>query len=594
MPTFPPNLFSPTQQEILEALSTEQWFWIHGYATARLGASVPESAVAEPGFSRELTVLYGTESGNCESLAERAVAKATESGFAPRAVNMADVTPEALSGMENLLVIVSTWGEGDPPSAAETFHKSFMSKRVDLSRTRFSVCGLGDTSYANFCQTGKEFDSRLDQLGARRVHSRVDCDVDFEEPFARWITTALASLKAFDAVGELDPASIATSPGPVNAPAVEYGKKNPFPSALKDRVLLNGRGSAKETFHYEFDLVGSSFTYEPGDALAVVPSNHPEMVDQIIRVGKFDPATLVPAAGGEEKPLRDALLTDYDITSASAAFLRKLNEFVGNDELGRLLAPEQKDELKSFLWGRQIIDIIELFCNRKFSPKDFVGILRKLPPRLYSIASSLKAHPDEVHLTVATVRYSTYGRNRLGVASAFLAERVDLGQTVPVYLHHNKNFRLPEDPATPVIMVGPGTGIAPFRAFVEDRAAVGATGKNWLFFGDQHFLYDFLYQLEWQSWLKKGLLERLDLAFSRDQQQKIYVQHRMLENGRQIWEWLDNGAHFYVCGDASRMANDVHQALLEIARSEGGLSEDGAADWIAGLKKAKRYQRDVY
>ncbi len=377
-------------------------------------------------------------------------------------------------------------------------------------------------------------------------------------------------------------------------PAVAYGKKHPFNAPLKERILLNGTGSAKETFHYEIGLEGSGLDYLPGDALAVIPSNPPEMVDLILQATRLAADAEVDNGKGATVTLREALIHHYDITAASSAFLRKYNTLAEHRDLTALMAPDQKEELRGFLYGRQIIDIVEAFYDKPFGAADFVSTLRKMPPRLYSIASSLKAHPDEVHLTVASVRYNTHGRNRVGVASTYLAERIEIGETLPIYMHHNKNFRLPEDPDTPVIMVGPGTGIAPFRAFLQEREALAAKGKNWLFFGDQHYLTDFLYQLELQNWYRSGLLTRLDVAFSRDQKQKVYVQHQMLKQADALWGWLQQGAHFYVCGDANRMAGDVHQALVQIAQKVGGLDAEAAESYYKDLKKQKRYQRDVY
>ena len=604
----------PTQRQRLatafESLSREQLFWLSGFLAGQLSAApahetAAAAAVAAPPAARprQLTVLYGTESGNSEGLAMEAKRRAEQQGLKPTLWNMADIEPNKLAGTEDLLVIVSTWGEGDPPSPIEDFHGKFMSDTAPrLEGTRFSVLALGDTSYEHFCKIGKDYDKRLAELGAERIHPRTDCDVDFEEPFVKWIDGALAELMAASAPS---PAAVASNGSSVNmaaglttaATAVEplrYDKKNPFPSRLKEKVLLNGRGSTKETYHYEFDLEGSGLQYIPGDSLALTPRNDPKMVELILGATGLNPDAKVSAPDGDEVPLHEALLKHYDITGASTAFLKKWNALAKNDDLSAFLEPDRKEALKDLLWGRQIIDMIEAFPVEGLTAAVFTGALRKLPPRLYSIASSQKAHPDEVHLTVATVRYHTHGRQRGGVASTFLADHLGVGEATPVFIHTNKNFRLPEDPATPIIMVGPGTGIAPFRAFIEERAATGATGKNWLFFGDQRFLYDFLYQTEWQDYKKRGLLERIDLAFSRDQAHKVYVQHRITEQGADLYRWLMDGAYFYVCGDASRMAGDVHNALLQVAQTFGGHGPDSAEDWLKQLKKEKRYQRDVY
>lgn len=356
--------------------------------------------------------------------------------------------------------------------------------------------------------------------------------------------------------------------------------------------MLNGRGSAKETIHLEISLEGSGLSYEAGDALAVVPTNCPEVVADLLKAGKWTNSNTVAAPDGSTGPMGDVLQQYYDITGLSKTIISKYNEIAANDRLTALLA--DKEALASYVYGREIADLLADYPIADLAPGDFVGILRKLPPRLYSIASSPKAHPGEVHLTVAAVRYQAHGKKRKGVCSTYLAERVQTGGTIPVYTHHNKNFKLPADNDTPIIMVGPGTGIAPFRSFIEERSAIGAKGKNWLFFGDQHFTTDFLYQLEWQQYLREGLLTRIDTAFSRDQEEKVYVQNRMLEAGKDLYDWLENGASFYVCGDASRMANDVHQALISIISTHGGKSQEDAEAYIKKLQKDRRYCRDVY
>ena len=407
--------------------------------------------------------------------------------------------------------------------------------------------------------------------------------MDYEDPFQGWLKGAL------DAFGPVSGASVAAAA--VGGPALSsaYGKKNPYPAELLDAVLLNGKGSAKETWHFEFSLAGSGMAYEPGDALAVQPMNAPDVVGAVLAAAKVDGSE--PVAG---KTLFDALREDYDITALSRAVLVKLAEATGSAPLQSLLAEDAKDKLKEYVEGRQIVDALEDFAPKGLSAESLTGVLRKLPVRLYSIASSPLAHPDEVHLTVAALRYQTHGKSRKGVCSTYLPDLVKPGDTARVFVQPNKNFRLPASGDVPVIMVGPGTGIAPFRAFVEHRAATGAKGRNWLFMGDQHYLYDFLYQLEWQDYLKDGVLSRLDVAFSRDQPEKVYVQHKLREQAKEVYGWLQEGAHFYVCGDASRMAKDVHDVLLSIVRSEGGMSEEKALEYVEQLKKSGRYQRDVY
>ena len=375
---------------------------------------------------------------------------------------------------------------------------------------------------------------------------------------------------------------------------VVYDKKNPFPSTLKRRVLLNREGSAKETLHLELCLAGSGLEYLPGDSMAIVPTNSPEIVGQVIEAGEFDAGETVELKGGKTKPLGEAFATDLNITGITKNVLKKYNAFAQSEKIETLLNPENKAALDDYLRGREVIDMLTDFPVPGLAASDFCGTLRKLLPRLYSIASSPKAHPGEVHLTVAVLRYHSHGRDREGVCSTYTADRVNEGTTMPVFRHYDKNFKLPEDGATPIIMVGPGTGIAPFRAFVEERAATGAIGKSWLFFGDQHRATDYLYGDEWDRYLAEGRLSRIDLAFSRDQAEKVYVQHRMLEHGAELYTWLRNGAVFYVCGDASRMAKDVHEALISITEKEGEKSRADAEVWVKQLQTDKRYLRDVY
>ena len=373
-----------------------------------------------------------------------------------------------------------------------------------------------------------------------------------------------------------------------------YDKKNPFPSTLKRRMPLNKVGSTKETLHLELCLASSGLEYLPGDSLAIVPTNSSQVVGQLLEAGGFDAGEMVGLRGGETKPLGEVFETELNITGVTKNVLKKYNVFAQSEKIETLLNPENEAALDDYLRGREVIDMITDFPVSGLAASGFCGTLRKLLPRLYSIASSPKAHPGEVHLTVAVLRYHSHGRDREGVCSTYTADRVNEGGTMPVFLHYDKNFKLPEDGATPIIMVGPGTGIAPFRAFVEERTVTGATGKSWLFFGDQHRATDYLYGDEWDRYLAEGRLSRIDLAFSRDQSEKVYVQHRMLEHGAELYSWLSNGAVFYVCGDASRMAKDVHEALISIAEKEGGKSRDDAEAWVKQLQTEKRYLRDVY
>ena len=373
----------------------------------------------------------------------------------------------------------------------------------------------------------------------------------------------------------------------------KYSRKNPYPAELLKRVKLNAEGSAKETIHLEFKLEEAALTYEAGDSLAVLAHNADDVVQDIITLTKLNSSSLVKIKG-ESYTLLESLTSKLDITALSLSVIKRYNELIKDNQLEELLKPENKNDLQDYISGREIIDLLYEFPAEELSADALISIMRKLPSRLYSIASSPKAHPQEVHLTVGVVRYHTHGRERKGVCSTFLAERIFKGSKAEVFVTTNKKFKLPVNNETPIIMVGPGTGIAPFRAFIEERKATNATGKNWLFFGDQHYSTDFLYQSEWQNYLNEGILTKLDVAFSRDQKEKIYVQNRMLDNSRELFAWLEKGAYFYVCGDATRMANDVDDALHDIIEKEGGLEQEDAKAYVKKLKDEKRYLRDVY
>jgi len=369
-----------------------------------------------------------------------------------------------------------------------------------------------------------------------------------------------------------------------------YSKSNPYSSGLLvNRVMTEG--SDKETRHFEFSLQDSGLSYEPGDSLGVLPVNCSEVVDDLLSVLGFS-GTEPVQIGEESFSLKDTLLHKFACTVLSKIQIKKFNDIARVPALEELLKIENKNDLVDYMWGRELIDLFKEYPQQGLAVEDFVSLLRPMPPRLYSIASSLKAHSEEVHLTVAVVRYDSHGRKRKGVCSSYLAERV--GETIPCYFHPNKNFKLPAVQNAPIIMVGPGTGIAPFRAFIEERMATGATGKNWLFFGDRSQKTDYLYGEEWIRYQKEGILNELDLAWSRDQEEKVYVQHKMLERGAELWNWIQEGALFYVCGDASRMAKDVDQALRTIAQEHGSMSEEDSAVWIKSLQKEKRYLKDVY
>lgn len=589
--------------QLLPTLTPEQLTWLSGYlagllAAHRAGSGTPaaalQTAAGTPAAAAprpKVHIAYGTESGNAEALADTTASQLKSRGYQAEVSNLADLQPDQLPAMSPLLVIVSTWGDGDPPDAVVDFHAALMDDDApSLDGLEFAVCALGDTSYTQFCQTGKDFDRRLEELGGRRLADREDCDLDFEQPWQVWldrVTAALAQRAPTAAAPASTPAMAA-----VAAPSA-FGKGHPFPAPVVNRVLLSAPGSHKETWHFELSLENSGLSYEPGDALAMIPRNAPDVVEAVIAAGRLNPDATVPLPGGGEAPLHTALTSHYDITTLSKPLLEKYAAATRRDDLQQLIGAN--GALPEYLDGRQLIDLLADYPHEgALAESNLVALLRRLPARLYSIASSPRAHQGEVHLTVAAVRYQSHGRPRKGVCSTYLADLVKKGDTTPVYIHPNNHFRPPADPSVPLIMVGPGTGVAPFRAFVEDRAASGVQGRSWLFFGDQRYSFDFLYQLEWQQHLKNGHLTRLDVAFSRDQPEKVYVQHRLRERARELFAWLEEGACFYVCGDATRMAPDVHEALIDVVQTGGDRPREAAEAYVDALRQSKRYLRDVY
>lgn len=582
--------------KLLGSLNENQKIWLSGYLaaaqTTELPANedTPQTGGAEQVATRSVTLLYGSHTGNCQSLAEGYEEQLKKQGFTVQLSAMDDYKPKALKNVEDLLVLTSTHGDGDPPDNALSFYDFLHSKRAPkLEGVRFSVLALGDSSYEFFCQTGKDIDEKLEELGAERIHPRVDCDLDFEEPAEEWWAGVWQQLgstaKAEDAQTDFAPLSITDRP--------VYSKSHPFQAEVLENINLNGRGSNKETRHLELDLEGSQLNYEPGDSLGIYPQNEEELVDALIEEMGWDPELSVAVnKQGEVRALREALLSHFEITVLTKPLLEKLAPWTSNQGLAELL--ESRESVNEYIHGRDLLDLLRDFGPWNADEKQFLSVLRKIPVRLYSIASSLKANPDEVHLTIGALRYDAHGRKRTGVCSGQCAERTDTGDHLSVFVQKNQNFKLPENPDTPIIMIGAGTGVAPYRAFLEEREEEEASGKSWLFFGEQHFVTDFLYQVEWQKWLKEGVLSRMDVAFSRDTSEKVYVQHRMLERSRELYEWMEEGAHIYVCGDEKFMAKDVQDTLLEILKKEGGLSAEEADDYLADLRQTKRYQRDVY
>jgi sulfite reductase (NADPH) flavoprotein alpha-component len=598
---------------LLPTLTEAQQIWLSGYLAAvqRTAASPvasgelqqtastagialsPQSGTV---ISREVTVLFGSQTGNSQRLAKDVSKKLEAQGFQVTLSSMSDFKPNALKKVQNLLILVSTHGEGDPPDNALPFYEFLHSKRApQLEDLRFSVLALGDSSYEFFCKTGLDFDNRLEELGGNRLSPRVDCDLDYDEPAAEWFQSVLGALNQTLDVSIVPSAATASIGSALSTEDAGYSRTSPFQAEVLENLNLNGRGSDRETRHLELSLEGSNLQFEPGDCLGIYPENHPVLVDTLIEAMGWNPEESVPVnKKGEERSLREALLSNYEITVLTKPLLEQAAQFTSSSRLKELLESGHEQELRAYLDDRDLLDMVRDFSPWLVPAREFVTILRKIPARLYSIASSQKANPEEVHLTIRAVRYDAHGRDRYGVCSVQCAERLQPGDTLPVYIHHNPNFKLPANPETPIIMIGPGTGVAPFRAFLEEREESGADGKSWLFYGDQHFLTDFLYQLDWQRWLKDGVLTRMDVAFSRDTDKKVYVQHRMLEKSRELFQWLQEGASVYVCGDEKHMAHDVHTTLAAILELEGGMSSEEAAAYLALMQQQKRYQRDVY
>jgi len=513
---------------------------------------------ASPSPAAPITVLYGSHTGNCENLARRIGRRLAERGVTHALLDMIECRKSHLQQATTALLIVSTHGDGDPPERAVPLVELLNGRKAPrLDHLRYSVLALGDSSYPKFCEAGRRLDQRLEALGAERIQARVDCDVDFDTSAQRWIDGLIERLAA-DSPAAGSPATGAAAPAASadRRPALvasAYTRKNPFLAPVLTNQRLTGLGSTKDVRHVELSIDGANLHYEPGDALGIVVHNRAQDVDALIAALRLDPRIPVEMEPGAPISLRRALAERYEIGRIETAS--------GAHALGA---------------------------------REFLQELRPLAPRLYSIASSPRATPDEVHLTVAIAEYVADGCNRRGLVSGHIAEATLDGAQLPVYLHRNPGFRLPADPATPIVMIGPGTGVAPFRAFLMERAALGSSGRNWLFFGDRSFETDFLYQAEWIDWRKRGVLNRIDVAFSRDRTEKTYVQHRLAQRGAELWRWIEDGAHIYVCGDAEHMAPDVHRALLAIVARHGGSSAEGARETLLEMQRTRRYQRDVY
>ncbi len=582
-------------QQFTQTLNQQQKVWLAGYFAglivndSELPVDDPVQVLAQP---KDLTILYGSRTGNGEGLAKKIQKSATEKGFKVILKNMADYKTRDLQNEKNLLVIVSTHGEGEPPFSAKDLYEFIHSKRAPkLENLNFTVLGLGDSTYFHFCKAGIDFDNQLEKLGAKRVHSRATLDVDFEETVDKWLPDALASFGGGTAAKPVSNPkfSFVTSAKKMEMPSVS--KNNPFKAPVLHKVGLHGRGSDRQTIHIELSTENNpGLNYQPGDAAGILPVNTTELINEVLAVTGLDAGTFV-TINGKDKKLEEALHKNLELSKITVDVVKRYLESYPNETLAVLTTDAEK--FKSYLDGR---DVVDLFTDypADISAESLVKILRPLQPRYYSISSSPKAFPGEVHLTVGVVQYHHAGRDKKGTCSNYLSDVLIDDETVPVFIEPNPGFRLPENEQTPIIMVGAGTGIAPYRAFIQHRDLSENPGKSWLFFGNRNFETEFLYQTEWQDFLKSGALTRMNVAFSRDSDKKVYVQDKLWENGEAVYQWLEEGAHFYICGDMKNMARAVQDNLLKIVEKHGLLSKEQAQEYVDNLEKTKRLQLDVY
>ena len=594
------NPLPPELAAQITALNPLQLAWLSGYCWSQAGGQAVQPGIGAPAAAApapaapaaeplRVAVISASQTGNARKVAAELQQRLAAAGVNAVHAAAADYKPKNIAGEQLVLLVTSTQGEGEPPEEALSLYKLLSSKKAPkLSDLKFAVLGLGDSSYPMFCGAGKSFDELLAKLGGERLLERQDCDLEYQAEAAAWlekIVPLVGSLAAAPAAAT-GTGNASGSPAPA-APASAYNKANPFPATLLARQKITGRDSEKDVRHIEIDLSGSGLQYRAGDALGVWFENDPAVVDEILAAVSLKGDEPVNA-GGQGKTVREALLHDWEIGLNTPQFVQGYAEISGNPELKEAAA-----DASAYAAANPIAGIVSQYPTA-LTAEQLAGLLRPLAPRLYSISSAPEEVGEEVHLTVGVLRYEHNGIPRTGAASGFLGGRLEEEGSVRVFVEENPRFRLPENPETPVIMIGAGTGVAPFRAFMQQRAANGDSGKNWLIFGNQHFTQDFLYQTEWQGWAKDGLLNKYDFAWSRDQEEKIYVQHKIREEAAELWQWLQQGAHIYVCGDASRMAKDVEQALLDTIAEQGGLSADDADEYLDNLRQEGRYQRDVY
>ena len=574
----------------LDSLSPLQLAWLSGYCWARAdGGALPtvaatdatSAASAEPAPPPlAVTVLSASQTGHAREVADKLHAALAEQGINAKRISATDYKPKTIADEQVLLLVTSTQGEGEPPEEALSLHRLLFGKKAPpLPALRFAVCGLGDSSYPDFCQAGKDFDARLAELGGERLAPRADCDVDYQATAAAWIADLVPRLAA------LQPAAPRTPTAAAPATPAAYDRDHPFTAPLLARQKITGRHSTKDVRHIELDLAGSGINYQAGDALGVWCENDPARVDAILAALKLDGVTVI-----DGKTLREQLIREREISQNTPQFVQGYAALAKSADLDAEIATHGAAPYAA----NTPLDAIVARYPAAITAEQLLTLLRPLTPRLYSIASAPEEVGEEVHLTVGVLHYEHDGKAYSGAASGYLGERLPEDGAARVFVEPNPNFRLPDDPQAAIIMIGNGTGIAPFRAFMQARVAREAPGKNWLVFGNPHFTEDFLYQTEWQGWQKDGFLHRYSLAWSRDQAEKVYVQDKLREEAASVWQWLKDGAYVYVCGDAARMAKDVERALLDIIAGEGGMDADAAADYLDELRQARRYQRDVY
>ena len=582
----------------LSALSPTQLAWLSGYCWAQSqgvsGAAAEPTILqaAAPTVSRRVLVLSASQTGNARSVAESLHAKLQAAGVEARLSSAGDFKSKTLPDEDIVLLVTSTQGEGEPPEEALPLYKFiYGKKKPDLNKLTFAVLGLGDSSYPNFCQAGKDFDAKFAELGAGRLNDLGICDLEFQANADAWVAAVVPKVAELTAQAASPSANTAAHSPATPSSGTAYTKENPYTATLSVRQKITSRTAEKDVEHIEIDLSGSGLYYQAGDALGVWPLNAADLVQEILDLNQLTGSEAVQLSDGRETDIRTALTESADITQNTPAFVQQYAELTNNEELKTIAA--DKAQLDAYLAATPPVGVFAAYPH-PLDAQTLYSLFRPQTPRLYSIASAQDEVGEEVHLTIGVVRFDHHDHTYTGAASGYLGERLEEGSEVRVFVEPNPNFRLPQNGDTPIIMIGAGTGVAPFRSFMQQRAANGDSGKNWLFFGNQRLADDFLYQLEWSEWRKDGLLTRADLAWSRQGEHKVYVQHKITERAAEVWNWLQQGAHIYVCGDAARMARDVENALIEVIETQGKLSRDEAEDYLNDLREDKRYQRDVY